>query len=133
MLNYYSGSISDRLTTPATGASITLSKLQQNGSAISGNFAVGSGLLAGNTFSGSVTSDRKIEFLVPGYPGLAPLLFDGQVQADGSLSGTYCSINANRQCDKNVGGWGDWSAVPPGHPSSFASDGIAFKETREQL
>ncbi len=74
MLNYYSGSISDRLTTPATGASITLSKLQQNGSAISGNFAVGSGLLAGNTFSGSVTSDRKIEFLVPGYPGLAPLL-----------------------------------------------------------
>ncbi len=133
MLNYYGGSISDRFTTPATGASITLSQVQQNGSAISGRFAVGSGLLAGNTFSGSVTSDRKIEFLVPGYPGLAALLFDGQVQADGSLSGTYCSINANRQCDKNVGGWGDWNAVPPGHPSSFASDGIVFKETREQL
>ncbi|MBA2681267.1 MAG: hypothetical protein H0U76_23055, partial [Ktedonobacteraceae bacterium] len=130
LFNYYGGTISDRYTTPATGAAITLSALQQNGSAINGRFAVGSGLLAGSTFSGSVTRDRKIEFIVPGYAGLADLLFDGQIQSDGSLSGTYCSMNANRQCDKSMGGWGDWNAVPPGHPSSFVPDGIAFKETR---
>jgi serine/threonine protein kinase len=133
LLNYYGGTISDRYTTPATGASITLSQLRQNGSAINGSFAVGSGLLAGNTFSGSVTSDRKINFTVPGYSGLPALFFTGQIQSDGSLTGTYCSINASGQCDRNIGGWGDWNAAPPGHPSSFVPDGIAFEEAREHL
>lgn len=132
LLNYYGGTISDRYTNPATAASITLSQLQQNGSAINGRFAVGSGLLSGNTFSGFVTTDKKIEFTVPGYAGLPALLFDGQIQSDGNLLGTYCSINANRQCDKNIGGWGDWNAAPPGHPSSLVPDidGVALKDER---
>ncbi len=135
LLNYYGGTISDKYTNPATQASITLSQLQQNGSAINGRFAVGSGLLSGNTFSGSVTGDKKIEFTVPGYPGLPALLFDGQVQSDGSLSGTYCSMNANRQCDKNIGGWGDWNATPPGHPSSSApsANGIALEDIKSSF
>lgn len=133
--NYYGGTISDKYTNPATQASITLSQLQQSGSTINGRFAVGSGLLAGNTFSGSVTSDKKIEFTVPGFAGLPALLFDGQVQSDGSLSGTYCSMNANRQCDKNIGGWGDWNAAAPGHPGSLAPsvNGVALKDIKNSL
>ncbi|GAC1357978.1 MAG: hypothetical protein NVS2B12_00050 [Ktedonobacteraceae bacterium] len=126
--SYYNGNISDRYTNPPTPASLTLSQLQQQGSSISGHFAVGAGLLAGNTFTGSVTGDKRIEFTVPGYAGLHPLRFDGQVQSDGSLSGTYCSINASGQCDKNIGGWGDWNANAPGHPSSSmpGTNSIAF-------
>jgi len=121
LLSAYNGNISDKYTTPATEASITLSQVKQNGSAINGGFAVGSGLLAGNTFSGSVTNDRKIEFTVPGYANLPPLHFDGRIQADESLSGSYCSLNANKQCDRSIGGWGDWNArssVRPGNPGS---------------
>ncbi len=132
LFNYYGGTISDKYTSPATGASITLSQLQQSGSTINGRFAVGSGLLAGNTFSGFVTSDKKIEFTVPGYAGLPALLFNGQIQSDGSLLGTYCSINTSGQCDKNIGGWGDWNASPPGYPSSLAPDtnSVALRDAK---
>ncbi len=133
LLNYYGGTISDRYTNPATRASITLSQLQQKGSAINGRFAVGAGLSAGTTFSGAVTSDKRLYFTVPGYSGLPPLYFTAQIQSDGSLSGTYCSISANGQCDKSIGGWGDWNAAPSGHANAGmpGMDSMIYEEARK--
>ena len=105
--------ISDKYTNPPTEASLVLSQVRQQGVNIKGSVAVGAGLLSGSTFSGAVTSDRKIQFTVPGVNGLAPLLFTGQVQTDDSLSGTYCSYRGNTICDHSLGGWGDWHTSPP--------------------
>lgn len=117
LANAYNGTISDKYTTPSTDTDMSLSQIQQNGGAINGNFSVGSSLLAGSTFSGIVTTDGKVEFTVPGYSNLAPLLFNGQIQADGSMSGTYCSYRGDKQCDQTAGGWGDWNVQPVKRPA----------------
>ena len=117
----YNGSIVDKYTSPSTNSTMSISRVVQNGANISGNFAVGAGLESSDNFTGTVTTDKKIEFTVPGYAGLAPLLFVGQIQSDGSMAGTYCSYNSNNQCDQNAGGWGDWNVAPTsgGGGSSF--------------
>jgi eukaryotic-like serine/threonine-protein kinase len=103
----YSGTISDRYTSPPTNSSMSLSQIQQNGASISGYFAVGQGLIGSGDFSGNVNSANKIQFLIPGNYSLAPLFFEGQMKSDGSISGTYCS-QLNGVCNKNAGGFGTW-------------------------
>jgi len=107
----YSGTITNQQANVTT--SMGLSGIQQNNAAISGGFSIGSGLLAGNSFSGQVGSNRSIEFIVPNTGSLAPLLFTGQIQSDGSMAGSYCSYRNNYQCDRNAGGWGVWSVNAP--------------------
>jgi serine/threonine protein kinase len=103
----YGGNISDRYTSPPTNSSMSLSQIQQNGSSISGYFAVGQGLIGSGGFSGTVNSDNKIQFLIPGTYSIAPLFFEGQVKSDGSMNGTYCS-QLNGVCNKAAGGFGTW-------------------------
>jgi serine/threonine protein kinase len=107
----YDGTISNKFTTPSTDTSMSLSQLQQDGAAIRGYFSVGSGLVGNGNFTGTVTTDNKIQFLVPGYGGLLPLFFSGQIQQDGSLSGSYCSYQENR-CNFAGGGHGAWHVNP---------------------
>jgi len=107
----YDGTISNKFTTPSTDTSMSLSQLQQNRAAIRGYFSVGSGLVGNGNFTGSVTTDNKIQFLVPGYAELLPLFFTGQIQQDGSISGSYCSYQDN-SCDYAGGGHGAWHVTP---------------------
>jgi len=109
----YQGSISDKFTTPPTTSSLSLSQIQQHDSAIRGFFSVGPGLVGDGNFTGSVTTDKKIQFTVPSYAGLLPLLFQGQIKADGSMTGTYCSYQGNNQCNPSAGGYGDWQLTKP--------------------
>ncbi len=108
----YNGSLVNKYTRPPTNGTMVLSRIQQNNGAINGKFAVGPGLVASDTFIGSVTTDSKISFTVPSYAGLAPLFFTGQVQGNGTMSGTYCSLGRDGQCNTDIGGWGDWTASP---------------------
>jgi serine/threonine protein kinase len=107
----YEGTISNKFTTPSTDTSMSLSQLQQNGAVIRGYFSVGSGLVGNGNFTGTVTTDKKIQFLVPGYAGLLPLFFSGQIQQNGSISGSYCSYQENR-CNFAAGGHGAWHVNP---------------------
>ncbi|MBV9257977.1 MAG: protein kinase [Ktedonobacteraceae bacterium] len=107
----YSGDISDEFTNPSTNSTMSLSSIQQHGAAISGYFSVGQGLIGNGNFNGSVTLDNKIQFLVPGNGSIAPLFFNGQIQKDGTLSGSYCS-QRNGQCNQAIGGFGSWSISP---------------------
>ncbi|SRR5579884_2133615 len=107
----YDGTISNKFTTPSTDTSMSLSQLQQNGAAIRGYFSVGAGLVGNGNFTGTVTTDNKIQFLVPSYSGLLPLFFTGQIQKDGSISGSYCSYQ-NNSCDYTGGGHGAWHVIP---------------------
>jgi serine/threonine protein kinase len=104
----YSGTIHN---TPAdVEGSVVLSHIQQSQSSISGYLTLGGSLLGDGSFTGTVTEQENISFLVAS-SGVLPLFFQGHIQADGSMSGSYCSYR-NNHCDYQAGGYGTWSVSP---------------------
>jgi eukaryotic-like serine/threonine-protein kinase len=96
--------------TPASvNSSMSLSQVSQSNTAVSGYVAFGAGLVGDGNFSGTV-SGSSINFLVPSHSTLLPLFFQGTIQSDGSMSGSYCSYQ-NNQCDYS-GGYGTWDVAP---------------------
>lgn len=116
----YTGTIHN---TPANvSSSMSLTQIQQRGASVSGYFSVGSELQGNGSFNGTVSSDKRIQFLVQSFANHLPLFFQGQIQANGSISGQYCSYHADtQQCDYNAGGYGTWSvsSISPGSSSFF--------------
>lgn len=105
----YSGTIHNTLANVTSTMSLT--SVRQNGSAISGYFAVGPGLLGSGSFNGTVATNGSISFLVQAYTNHLPLYFYGTVFANGGMSGSYCSWQNNR-CNDAAGGYGTWSVAP---------------------
>lgn len=98
--------------TPANvGSDMSLTSIQQKNDKISGTLTLGSSLLGGGPFSGSVSQDKKIQFLVQS-SNVAPLFFTGTIQGNGSMSGNYCSVDSGTHCSVNAGGYGIWSVKP---------------------
>lgn len=97
--------------TPADqSASMQMSINQKSGS-ISGNITLGPGLLGTGPFTGSVGQNQSIQFTDP-VSGHATLQFSGKIASDGSMNGTYCSLNSSNACDNNAGGYGTWKLDP---------------------
>jgi serine/threonine protein kinase len=88
-------------------STMLLTQVQQNGANFRGYLILGAALQGNGNFTGIVSQDKKIQFLLEAFANHLPLLFQGQINADGSLSGTYCSARTN-QCDYNSGGYGTW-------------------------
>jgi eukaryotic-like serine/threonine-protein kinase len=109
----YNGSVTDQITTPATSANLTLSQVGQNGTAISGYAYISPPLQGGNSFTGTLVAGGTVSFLVGSVGGHLPLYFNGQIAADRSISGYYCSYS-NGGCDRTAGGYGVWSVVVAG-------------------
>jgi hypothetical protein len=97
------------LTTPPTNGTMTLSQMQRNGANIHGTLALSNGLQGDGPLTGMVSTNKGIQFTVPGLYGHLPLLFKGRISSNDSMSGTYCSYRGNNQCDYNAGGYGDWN------------------------
>jgi eukaryotic-like serine/threonine-protein kinase len=113
LVGFYKGTIRDQYTTPSTNSTLSLIRIRQIGARISGYFSVGPGLIGNGNFTGTVSFDNTVQFLVQGYAGLLPLSFQGQVHPDRSISGTYCSYNTlKNQCDYSSGGYGNWTVSP---------------------
>ncbi len=112
----YSGGIHN---TPGNiDGSMTLTNVRQNGANISGTLILTNGLSGTASFTnGTVKSNNTLQFVVVPYTQYPPLLFQGRVNADGSLTGTYCSVQ-NNQCNYAAGGYGTWRVLPPS-PSSW--------------
>ena len=92
---------------------MSLTQIWQIGARINGYFSVGPGLIGNGNFTGTVSLDDTVQFLVPGYAGLLPLSFQGQVHPDRCISSMYCSYNTlKHQCDYASGGYGNWTASP---------------------
>lgn len=91
-----------------------LSGIVQHQQTIQGNFAVNSPLNGSGPFTGTVASDASIQFTVHSSdPGAnAPLHFSGTIQANGNISGSYCSLDGANQCNPAVGGYGTWFVHP---------------------
>jgi hypothetical protein len=54
-------------------------------------------------------SSKHIQFTVKDTTGRFILIFDGNMQSGGELSGNYCSVNQQAQC---TGEYGLWSVAP---------------------
>jgi hypothetical protein len=105
----YSGPLYDAQA--SVHSSVSLSNIRQAQSQISGYAAFGPGLIGDGNFSGAVTTTNQISFLVSTNGSILPLFFQGQIQTDGSIAGTYCSY-ANGHCDDQAGGYGTWNVSP---------------------
>ena len=104
--NFYAGKISDVIG-PAT-STMQLTSVVQSGTNIQGQFVVYT-LQGSNPFSGTVSSNT-VQFTVQSSDGHLPLAFTGTVQPNGSINGTYCSVDANG-CN-NSQGHGTWQVSP---------------------
>ncbi len=128
----YNGQIHDQ--NPNDGGSVTatmsLNSIIQQGQHIQGNFVVGSGLNGSGPFTGTVDANNNIQFTVPSEHNNAPLLFQGKVNRDGSMNGSYCSLDANNQCNPTSGGHGTWNVQPASSGSGSGSSSI-FREPRD--
>jgi serine/threonine protein kinase len=102
---FYSGPIIN--TYANINSNMTLS-INQNQSSISGQFTVALPLQGTGPFIGTIDTNNTIQFTVVSKDTAAPILFQGTVNSDGSLSGNYCSVNQANQCDTSVGGHGTW-------------------------
>ena len=117
----YSGQVTDVVTIPSTIAPIVLSNIVQNNANISGYLDIQSTQLQGsNNFTGTVSTARNISFVVASFAGHDPLKFDGTIQSNGSMSGTYCGINTNGSCGNQ--GHGTWYTNPPTASNTFPND-----------
>ena len=98
---------------------MSLTSMQQQGANISGTLTLSNGLYGQAHLAGTVSSNNTLRFLVTPYTQYLPLLFQGQMNSNGSLSGTYCSAQGN-QCDYAGGGYGTWQ-VSPSATGSYGS------------
>jgi eukaryotic-like serine/threonine-protein kinase len=96
-------------TNSGQNANLTLALTQHQGK-IGGNVTIAAPLSgSGPMTSGFVQKNNYIQFTVQGDNGNAPLLFMGNVQSSGGMSGNYCSIDQSGHCNTSVGGQGTWS------------------------
>ncbi len=109
--NVYNGRLHN--TGSGDNASMSLNPILQNGGNIRGNFQVGPPLRGSGPFSGTITTSGVIQFIVRSNQVFEPLFFTGNLNNDGSLSGTYCSLNSAGQCDYS-NGHGTWTVSPAG-------------------
>jgi serine/threonine protein kinase len=103
----YHGNIDNTLVNIRTTMSLSIN---QNRGGINGTFTVGPELLGSGLFTGVVDTVGNIQFKVHNAQLSEPLFFSGTVQSGGSISGTYCSVNEQNQCDPNAGR-GTWNVT----------------------
>jgi eukaryotic-like serine/threonine-protein kinase len=98
-------------TTGGITANMSLS-IKQNGQAISGYVTINFPLEGSGPLTGSVTNSGGIQFIDRSSQVSAPLYFWGTVQFDGSMRGSYCSLDATNRCNSHAGGAGYWNVGP---------------------
>jgi serine/threonine protein kinase len=112
----YNGTIDDTTASIITGMALSIQQKAGQGT-ISGYFTVNPPLQGNGNFSGTVNTMKYVQFTVQSYKGASPLYFWGWVQVDGSLLGSYCSVNTHNQCDPNAGASGTWHVAPTSQPA----------------
>jgi serine/threonine protein kinase len=92
-----------------TTANMSLTGIQQNQENFTGYFTPGNGLQGNSPFSGTFNTSKHFQFIVIRSGGQMPLSFEGAVQSDGTLAGSYCSLDQQKHC---AGEYGLWSVIP---------------------
>jgi eukaryotic-like serine/threonine-protein kinase len=107
----YNGTIDDTTANIITGMALSIQQQAGHG-AINGYFTVNPPLVGSGNFTGSVNTNSYVQFVVQAYKKNSPLYFWGWLKSNNVLSGDYCSLNNQNQCDPNAGASGTWSVAP---------------------
>jgi len=104
---------------------MSLTRIQQSQRTVRGYFTGFQldGLQVNEPFSGLIDAQGHIHFTVAEYAGQITLSFEGVVQADGILAGSYCNLDQNGQC---AGDYGLWSISPAQHDVSARLMGSSY-------
>src|SRR5215472_655084 len=86
-------------------ATISIS-FHQRGGNIDGYLTVDPPLLGSGPFMGKIMTNSHIQFIVHSNQVPSPLFFQGTVQPDGSMRGTYCNLDQGNQCNAATSGGG---------------------------
>jgi hypothetical protein len=112
--NFYTGIMHDSRSNLTMN--ISLEHIQQQQGVICGSFDVmpenrlSNGIPWNNSFTGFINAAKQIQFTVTSKTGQATLSFEGVMQPDGSIAGTYCSLSAvTGKCSEH----GLWSVSIP--------------------
>ena len=108
----YHGTIVDTTPSPNITTGMSLSSISQNNGNFTGYFTVNAPLIGSGPFTGTIGSNKYIQFTVQSYHGNASLYFWGFVQQNSSLQGQYCSLDQNGHCSANAGAGGYWNVTP---------------------
>jgi hypothetical protein len=85
---------------------MSLTGIQQSKGNFGGDFA---GLHLSGALGGMVDASRHIQFTVMDSAGQAFIFFEGAIQSDGNVAGSFCTLDQKRQC---TGDYGVWSVAP---------------------
>ena len=110
----YNGTIDDIAANIMTGMALSIQQTAGRGG-IRGHFTINPPLQGSGNFTGSVNTNKYIQFIVQAHKKNGPLYFWGWVQSNGSLKGDYCSLNKKNRCDPNAGASGTWNVAPASH------------------
>lgn len=111
-------------TNAQLNANMTLTSISQQGQNIQGTFLVSSPLSGSGPFTGTVSKAGVVQFVVHSNQVSAPLYFQGNINGDGGMSGTYCSLDSTNHCNPAAGGYGTWQVSPISHGSYAMIAGI---------
>lgn len=111
LVDRYNGTISDQFSFPFKNTSMVLSQMRQDGEKINGYFSSEADFIGAGSFSGTLFADKRVQFILPGSTLLHPFFFQGLLQEDGSILGTYCSLQ-NNHCNFFAGEYGNWKVMP---------------------
>ncbi len=110
LFSTYSGTI--HVITGSVVTTTSLSKIQEDRNRISGSFNVGKGLNGSGRFKGTYNAAKYlIQFTVYDKNNHAILSFQGTIQANSNIAGTFCSLNQVGQCDSTAN-YGLWNIAP---------------------
>ncbi len=70
---------------------------------------MGKALQGNGLFRGTIHVLRHLVFTVIDERDVSILSFEGSIQADGNMGGSYCRLNTSGQCTDE---YGIWSAAP---------------------
>ena len=105
----YNGTIHNARLNITTSMSLSINQNAGEAS-ISGFFTVGSELVGNGPLTGTVDPSGNIQFKVHNAQLSEPIFFSGTLPSNGSMSGTYCSVDEQNQCDPQAGN-GTWSVT----------------------
>ncbi len=127
----YGGQVTNTLVTPNESAPISIYNIAQTNASISGHLDIAPGhdLQGSGDFTGTVSTNKTIYFVVASYGNHDPLAFSGTIQPNGGLSGTYCGI-ANGSCDY-AQGHGTWYTNPPSAYSTPQNNDYLVRATTD--
>jgi len=116
LVGTYNGTIGDLSVNVST--SISLTGIRQSQGNISGYLVLGPKMQGSGPFSGTIDTNKHIQFIVTDAAGHATLFFDGQMQSATSLSGDFYSCSPSPvgrvrggRCSQAPGSYGIWNVV----------------------